>query len=75
MTHSAPDYQKAREIGSKYAEFQILPGLWRSAIDIEWLSGSRAPDDPIILGSRQEVFPTKVASDRRLRDCHFIHLE
>jgi len=26
MTHSAPDYQKAREIGSKYAEFQILAG-------------------------------------------------
>jgi hypothetical protein len=26
MTHSAPDYQKAREIGSKYVEFQILAG-------------------------------------------------
>jgi hypothetical protein len=26
MTHSAPDYQKAREIGSKYAVFQILAG-------------------------------------------------
>jgi hypothetical protein len=59
MTHSAPDYQKAREIGSKYAEFQILPGLWRSAIDIEWLSGARAPDDPIILGSRPGGLPDK----------------
>jgi hypothetical protein len=50
MTHSASNYQKAREIESKYAEFQFLPGLWRSAIDIEWLSGVRAPDDPIIPG-------------------------
>jgi hypothetical protein len=26
MIHSAPNYQKAREIGSKYAEFQVLAG-------------------------------------------------
>ena len=63
MIHSASDYQKAREVGSKYAEFQILAGAM--AKRDRWVSPSttflyRCP----IIGFRVQGFVADNAAEK-----------